>query len=63
MTTAQKLKAFGNARRTGDITTLATQTGFSPAMVSMTLSGKRNNESIVEKAYRLVRRRKAAILA
>ena len=63
MTTAQKLEAFKNARRSGDITTVATQTGFSTAMVSMTLSGKRNNESIVDKAYRLVHRRKAAILA
>ncbi len=60
MTTTQKRSTFQRARRTGDITVLAEQTGFSPAMVSMTLSGKRNNEAIVEKAYRLVRRRKAA---
>ena len=63
MTTAQKLKAFNNAKRRGDISTLTTRTGFSNAMVSMTLSGQRNNETIVDSAYRLVRRRKAAQLA
>lgn len=61
MTTAQKLSTFRRARRTGDISTLAERTGYSPAMVSMTLNGQRNNETIVDTAYRLVRRRKQAL--
>lgn len=63
MTTTQKLKAFSRARRTGDITRLSETTGYSQSMVSMTLNGRRNNETIVEQAYRLVKRRKAAQLA
>jgi hypothetical protein len=61
MTTAQKLSTFRRARRTGDISTLAERTGYSAAMVSMTLNGQRNNETIVDTAYRLVRRRKQAL--
>lgn len=61
MTTAQKISAFKRARRSGDVSTLAERTGYSAAMVSMTLSGKRNNETIVDSAYRLVRRRKQAL--
>ncbi len=61
MTTAQKLSTFRRARRAGDISTLAERTGYSPAMVSMTLNGQRNNETIVDTAYRLVRRRKQAL--
>jgi len=60
MTTTQKLKTINRARRTGDVARLSEETGYSQAMVSMTLSGQRNNETIVEQAYRLVRRRKAA---
>lgn len=63
MTTTQKLKAFRNARRTGDITTVATRTGYSIDMASKTLRGLRNNDTIVNEAYKLVRRRKAAQLA
>lgn len=61
MTTAQKISTFRKARRTGDIGTLAERTGYSTAMVSMTLNGQRNNETIVDNAYRLVRRRKQAL--
>jgi hypothetical protein len=61
MTTAQKLSTFRRARRNGDISTLAERTGYSAAMVSMTLNGQRNNETIVDTAYRLVRRRKQAL--
>ena len=63
MTTTQKLKAFRNAKRTGDVTTVATKTGYSIDMASKTLRGVRNNETIVNAAYRLVRGRKAAQLA
>ena len=52
-----KIVAFTEAKRHGDITRIATETGFTQAMVSMTLRGLRNNESIVNKAYRLVRSR------
>lgn len=61
MTKTQKLTAFRNARRQGDISTLAERTGYSTSMVSMTLNGYRNNETIVDSAYRLVRRRKQAV--
>jgi hypothetical protein len=57
LTTTYKIKAFNRARRQGDITTIAEATGYSPAMVSRTLRGQRNNETIVNKAYRLVRNR------
>ena len=59
-TTATKIKVFNQAKRLGDISKLANKTGYSPSMVSMTLSGQRNNEFIVESAYKLVSRRKAA---
>jgi predicted transcriptional regulator len=52
-----KIVAFTEAKRHGDITRIATETGFTQAMVSMTLRGLRNNESIVNKAYRLVKDR------
>ena len=57
LTTTYKVNAFRKARRQGDITTIAEATGYSPAMVSRTLNGQRNNETIVNKAYRLVRNR------
>ena len=57
LSTTFKVKAFNQARRQGDITTIAEATGYSPAMVSRTLRGERNNETIVNKAYRLVRNR------
>ena len=60
MTTAQKLGTFRKAKRTGDVSKLANSTGYSVSMVSRTLNGQRNNETIVESAYRLVRRRKEA---
>jgi len=57
LTTTYKVKAFNQARRQGDIQTIAEATGYSQAMVSMTLNGQRNNETIVNRAYRLVRKR------
>jgi hypothetical protein len=60
LTTEAKVKVFNKARRLGDIAKLARETGYSESMVSRTLSGQRNNESIVEKAYKLVSRRKLA---
>lgn len=52
-----KIVAFTEAKRHGDITRIAEQTGFSEPMVSLTLRGLRNNEAIVNKAYRLVKDR------
>lgn len=57
LTPTYKVKAFRKAQRTGDIRTIAEATGYSKSMVSMTLSGQRNNETIVNKAYSLVRKR------
>lgn len=57
LTTTYKVRAFKKAQRQGDITTIAEATGYSPAMVSMTLSGQRRNETIVNRAYSLVRKR------
>jgi predicted transcriptional regulator len=52
-----KIVAFTEAKRRGDINRIAKETGFTQAMVSMTLRGLRNNISIVNKAYRLVKDR------
>jgi predicted transcriptional regulator len=52
-----KIVAFTEAKRRGDINRIAKETGYTQAMVSMTLRGKRNNVSIVNKAYRIVKSR------
>lgn len=52
-----KIVAYTEAKRRGDVTRIAQETGFTEAMVSMTLRGLRNNEEIVNKAYRLVKDR------
>ena len=49
--------AFAEAKRRGDVTRIADETGYTTSMVSKTLRGLRNNESIVNKAYRLVKDR------
>lgn len=58
LTPAFKMEAFNRARRQGDIQRIAEQTGYSEPMVSLTLSGKRNNERIVNTAYRMIKDRK-----
>ena len=57
LNTVYKIVAYTEAKRHGDVTRIALETGFTPAMVSMTLRGLRNNESIVNKADRLVKDR------
>ena len=57
LNTVYKIVAYTEAKRRGDVTRIAKETGFTPAMVCMTLQGKRNNETIVNKAYRLVKDR------
>jgi hypothetical protein len=52
-----KIVAFTEAKRHGDVRRVANETGYSEPMVSMTLRGVRNNISIVNKAYRLVKDR------
>jgi predicted transcriptional regulator len=52
-----KIVAFTEAKRHGDINRIAEETGYTQSMVSKTLRGLRNNMSIVNKAYRLVKDR------
>lgn len=52
-----KIVAYTEAKRRGDGARIAQETGYSPSMVSKTLHGLRNNEAIVNKAYRLVKDR------
>ena len=52
-----KIVAFTESKRRNDINTLAEITGYSKSHVSNTLRGRRNNDSIVNKAYRLVKDR------
>jgi predicted transcriptional regulator len=52
-----KIVAFTEAKRHGDIAKVAAETGYTQSMVSKTLRGLRNNMSIVNKAYRLVKDR------
>ena len=52
-----KIVAFTEAKRRGDINRIAEETGYTQSMVSKTLRGLRNNDSIVNKAYRLVKDR------
>ena len=52
-----KIVAFTEAKRRGDVTRVADETGYSTSMVSKTLRGLRNNIGIVNKAYRLVKDR------
>ena len=57
LNTVYKIVAFTEAKRHGDVSRIAEETGFTQPYVSMTLRGLRNNESIVNKAYRLVKDR------
>ena len=52
-----KIVAFTEAKKRGDIKTIAERTNLSEAMVSLTLRGNRNNTAIVNAAYRLVKDR------
>lgn len=52
-----KIVAFTESKRRGDVARIADETGYTTSMVSKTLRGLRNNESIINKAYRLVKDR------
>ncbi len=54
---AFKIASYNRAQRRGDVSRVAAETGYSESMVSRTLRGLRNNTSIVNKAYRLVKDR------
>lgn len=57
LTPVYKIVAFTEARRHGDITRVAKETGFSVSYANKVLRGTRTNEAIVNKAYRLVKDR------
>tara|TARA_R110000868_G_scaffold34853_5_gene125468 strand:- start:825 stop:1031 length:207 start_codon:yes stop_codon:yes gene_type:complete len=52
-----KVVAFRDAMKHGDIKQIAKKTGYSVDMASKTLRGLRNNETIVNVAYRMVKDR------
>lgn len=52
-----KIVAFTEAKQTGDTIRIALETGYSVSHVNNVLRGRRNNMSIVNKAYRLVKDR------
>lgn len=58
MTNNQKLKFINARKRHGDVQVLADITEYTPTHISLVLAGSRNNEGIVDLAYRFVLRRK-----
>jgi hypothetical protein len=60
---AYKLVKFAEAKRRNDIISIAQETGYSQSMVSKTLSGLRNNATIVNRAYRLIKDRQTNLTA
>lgn len=52
-----KVAKFQQKRRRGDISTLASETGYSPSHTSNVLNGRRSNSSITSAAYRMANRR------
>ena len=58
-----KVVAFRDAMKPGDIGEVAKRTGYSYDMASKTLRGLRNNETIVNTAYRLVKDRNPLIFS
>lgn len=52
-----KLVKVAQRRKRGDITSIADQMSYSPSHVSNVLAGRRNNEAILNTAYRMAYRR------
>jgi predicted transcriptional regulator len=52
-----KIVAFTEAKQFGDEARIAEETGFSASHVNNVLRGRRNNDTIINKAYRLVKDR------
>lgn len=60
LTTAEKLERISPRLRRGDITAVASKTGYDMSYVSRVLRGERGaNKYIVETAYSQVKNRKA----
>jgi len=57
--TKSTLKFIQKRLKSTDSSKLATTTGYSQSHVCNTLAGRRNNESIISAAYKLVSRRQA----
>ena len=55
--TTFKVVAFRDAMKKGDLQEVAIRTGYSYDMISKVLRGLRNNDTIVNTAYRLVKDR------
>ena len=58
-----KVVAFRDAMKPGDIKEVANRTGYSYDMASKTLRGLRNNETIVNTAYRIVKDRNPLVFS
>ena len=58
-----KVVAFRDAMKKGDLNEVANRTGYSYDMVSKTLRGLRNNDTIVNTAYRLVKDRNPLVFS
>lgn len=57
LTEVTKVAKFQQKRRRGDITALASTTGYSRSHTSNVLNGRRYNSSITSAAYRMANRR------
>jgi hypothetical protein len=57
LTYIQKAAQINRKLRTGDVTRIAEATGFSPSYTSQVLSGQYFNDSLLNKAYDMVRGR------
>ena len=53
-----KIAVINSRKRTGDVTTVAQRTGFSPNFVSEVLNGLYRNDRIINKAFDMTRGRK-----
>jgi predicted transcriptional regulator len=57
LSSVYKIVAFTEAKQFGDEARIAEETGFSASHVNNVLRGRRNNTTIINKAYRLVKDR------
>jgi len=57
LTEITKVAKFQQKRRRGDLTKLATESGYSVSHVSNVMNGRRFNSSITSAAYRMANRR------
>lgn len=59
LTPVYKLVKVAQRRKRGDVTTIANELSYSTSHVSNVLAGRRNNDSITNKAYRMAYRRES----